>query len=175
MKVHYTGKLYKLTTPDERRLASRFAKLGKLLDGKSEKEAHVILKREKRIEHAEVTVNYFDTPLAGEGEAGEQLAALTGALDKLEKQLLRRRAKWRDIKRRGGDTVRAPEPSADGAATPAGPTINRVSGRGRKPMTVDEAVLVIGRRNYVAFRDAETSKTSVLIRRDDGGFDLVES
>ena len=172
MKVHYTGKLYKLTPSEERRLASRFAKLGKLLDGKSEKEAHVILKKEKRFEHAEVTVNYYDTPLAGEGEASDQLAALTNALDKLEKQLLRRRAKWRDTKRRGADSVRTPEPVAE-VRTP--PSINRVSGRGRKPMTLDEAVLVIGKRNYIAYRDAETGKTSVLIRREDGGFDLVES
>jgi putative sigma-54 modulation protein len=173
MKVNYTGKLYKLTPSEERRLASRFAKLGKLLDGKSEKEAHVILKKEKRNEHAEVTVNYYDTPLAGEGEAGDQLVALTDALDKLEKQLLRRRAKWRDTKRRAGDSVRTPAPVA--AEVSAAPTINRVSGRGRKPMTLDEAVLVIGKRNYIAYRDAETSKTHVLIRRNDGGFDLVES
>lgn len=173
MKVHYTGSLHKLTPSEERRLATRFAKLGKLLDGKSEKEAHVILKKEKRAEHAEVTVNYYDTPLAGEGEAGDQLVALTDALDKLEKQLLRKRAKWRDTKRRGGETVRTPEPVVE--ATPAGPSINRVSNRGRKPMTLDEALLVIGRRNYIAYRDAETSKTVVLIRRADGGFDLVES
>jgi ribosomal subunit interface protein len=173
MKVNYTGRLYKLTPSEERRLASRFAKLGKLLDGKSEKEAHVILKKEKRSEHAEVTVNYYDTPLAGEGEAGDQLTALTDALDKLEKQLLRKRAKWRDTKRRAGDSVRTPEPAAD--AAPAGPVITRISGRGRKPMTVDEALLVIGRRDYIAYRDAETGKTAVLIRRGTGGFDLVES
>jgi putative sigma-54 modulation protein len=174
MKVNYTGKLYRLTPSEERRLASRFAKLGKLLDGKSEKEAHVILKKERRSEHAEVTVNYYDTPLAGEGEAGDQLAALTNALDKLEKQLLRKRAKWRDAKRRAGDTVTTPESGADAGAAAPVPRINRVTGRGRKPMTLDEALLVIGRRNYLAYRDAETSKTSVLIRRDDGGFDLVE-
>jgi putative sigma-54 modulation protein len=44
-----------------------------------------------------------------------------------------------------------------------------------KPMTLDEAVLEIERNeDYFAFTDAKSGKLSVLVRRADGHFDLVE-
>ena len=46
----------------------------------------------------------------------------------------------------------------------------------RKPMTVEEAALDLDKtRDYVVYRDAETGRTSVLIRRRDGHLDLVEA
>jgi putative sigma-54 modulation protein len=45
-----------------------------------------------------------------------------------------------------------------------------------KPMTLDEAVLEIDQeRDYLVYRDAETDRLSLLVRRRDGNFDLVES
>ena len=45
----------------------------------------------------------------------------------------------------------------------------------RKPMTVDEAVLEMDKtRDYLVYRDAQTDRVSVLVRRRDGHFDLVE-
>jgi putative sigma-54 modulation protein len=43
-------------------------------------------------------------------------------------------------------------------------------------MTVDEAVIEMdGSRDYLVYRDANTGGLSVLLRRRDGHFDLVES
>ena len=45
----------------------------------------------------------------------------------------------------------------------------------RKPMTLEEALLEMGEdRNYLVYRDAETDRVAVLVRRRDGDFDLVE-
>jgi putative sigma-54 modulation protein len=45
----------------------------------------------------------------------------------------------------------------------------------RKPMTVEEAVLEMDKsQDYLVYRDAQTDKVSVLLRRRDGHFDLVE-
>jgi putative sigma-54 modulation protein len=42
-------------------------------------------------------------------------------------------------------------------------------------MTLDEAVLEMDKsRDYMVYRDAETDRISVLVRRRDGHFDLVE-
>jgi putative sigma-54 modulation protein len=46
---------------------------------------------------------------------------------------------------------------------------------GRKPMTLDEALIAIDGRNYVVYRDAESNRVSVLVRRRDGDFDLIEA
>jgi putative sigma-54 modulation protein len=42
-------------------------------------------------------------------------------------------------------------------------------------MTLDEAVMEMEKnRDYLVYRDAETDRVSVLVRRRDGHFDLVE-
>ncbi len=47
---------------------------------------------------------------------------------------------------------------------------------GSKPMTVDEAMIALeGGQDYIAYRDAETDRMRVLIRRRDGQIDLVEA
>ena len=46
----------------------------------------------------------------------------------------------------------------------------------RKPMTLEEALLEMDKkRDYLVYRDAETDRVSVLVRRRDGHFDLVEA
>lgn len=45
----------------------------------------------------------------------------------------------------------------------------------RKPMTVEEAMIEIDGRDYVVYRDADTSRVCVLIRRRDGDYDLIEA
>jgi putative sigma-54 modulation protein len=180
MKVNYTGKLEKLVPTLERKLEARFAKLGKLLDGKSEKEAHVILTAERHLRRAEITVNWYDHPLVGIEAAKDSYSALVNAIDNLEKQILKLRTRRRDTKRASG-TIREAAPAA---AEPAGSEeeapaarVFRVNHRAaRKPMTLDEAMLEIGdKRDYVVYQDAETDRVSVLVRRKDGHFDLIES
>lgn len=41
-------------------------------------------------------------------------------------------------------------------------------------MTLDEALIAVEGRDYVVYRDAQRDCVSVLIRRADGNFDLVE-
>jgi putative sigma-54 modulation protein len=55
--------------------------------------------------------------------------------------------------------------------------IFRVNGVGRrKPMTLDEAVLEMDNtRDYLVYRDTQREGVSVLVRRRDGNFDLIES
>ncbi|MBM3736345.1 MAG: HPF/RaiA family ribosome-associated protein [Acidobacteria bacterium] len=176
MRVHYTGKLEPLAPADQKKLDARFTKLSKLLDRKSEKEAHVILVSERHSRRAEITVNYYDHPLCGAHDANESLAALTGALDKLEKQILKLQAKRREPRRQAKKGTAVPVAlELPPAEEPPATRIFR--GRvARKPMTVDEAAVELdGNRPYLAFRDAESNRFSVLVRRPDGHLDLIEA
>ncbi len=181
MRIHYKGKLTKLADGDEKRLAARFARLGTLLDRGSEKEAHVILDRDRRGHRAEITVNHRHHTFAGEAEGTEQLVVLTAALDKLEKQLLKLKTKKTDSKRRSVSGTRAAAPNdgfvdgiASGSAEAPAVRVFRVKQPPRKPITAEEALLLIGKKPYLAFRDASNC-LSVIIRRPDGHFDLIES
>jgi putative sigma-54 modulation protein len=47
---------------------------------------------------------------------------------------------------------------------------------GRKPMTLEEAMLEMeASQDYLVYRDAQTDRVTVLMRRSDGHFDLIES
>ncbi len=47
---------------------------------------------------------------------------------------------------------------------------------GSKPMTLEEAMLEMeASQDYLVYRDAQTDRLTVLMRRPDGHFDLIES
>ncbi|MBI4875307.1 MAG: HPF/RaiA family ribosome-associated protein [Acidobacteria bacterium] len=185
MRISYTGKPQKLTLPQQKKLDAKFAKLSKLIDSrKGEKEAHVILTSERHLSRAEITVQCFDHSLIGVGADAGEFQAMAEALENIEKQLLKLRAKRRDT-HRGSKAERAvesaapaeePEAEDAGAEVPASRVFRVGSHRARKPMTLDEAVLEMEKsRDYVVYRDAESDRLSVLVRRRDGNFDLVQS
>jgi putative sigma-54 modulation protein len=179
MKITYTGRQVELAPAQLKRLETRFAKIGKLLDGRRECEAHVILSLERHLQHAEATINYYGHQLVGLGSSSDLFTAIHSAAEKLEKQAVKTRAKWRDTKRTPHKT--ASEVESEPAAPEAEPEperrIYRVNHhQKRKPMTLDEALMEMDNtRDYLVYRDAETDRVSVLVRRRDGHFDLVEA
>ena len=177
MKVTYTGGNGEFSAAEKTRLEAKLAKLGKMIDKKGEKEAHVILTAEKRGKKAEITVNYLHNSFAGAGSGPAYLPAVAAALAKLEKQILKVTAKLRDGKRNGvKPAVVAAAAAVKTVPVATGPKLfeAKVS---KKPMTVDEAVAVSLRKkvNYVAFRDADTNGISIVIQRPDGSYDVVRA
>jgi putative sigma-54 modulation protein len=177
MKITYTGRQMELAPAQWKRIEARAVKLGKFLDGRGEREAHVTLGLERGRHTAEITVNYHDHPLVGEASDQDLLKAMFSAIEKLERQAVKVIGKRRDTKRT------APKPSLEPAAVPesavAGNGAKRVyrvnNNQDHKPMTVDEAVLEMEKdRDYLVYRDAGNDRLSVLMRRRDGNFDLVE-
>jgi len=180
MKITYTGRQVELAPAQLKKLEARFVKIGKLLDGKRECEAHVILSLERHLHHAEVTVNYFNHQLVGLGSNSDLFNAIHSAAEKLEKQCLKAVTKWRDAKRtprKSAPEVEAEPAAPKGATAEAERRVYRVNHhQKRKPMTLDEAMLEMdSSRDYLVYRDSETDHVSVLVRRRDGHFDLVEA
>jgi len=128
--------------------------------------------------------------LVGVGSDGDQFTAACAAIEKLEKQVVNMRAKWRDTHRHKTDKTAAPAPepvkapaSKKSKAALAVSSLKKPSRvfrvdhqDGRKPMTLEEAMLEMGNaQDYLVYRDAVTDKVSVLMRRGDGHLDLIES
>lgn len=192
MKVTYTG-VVPFTDLQKKKLDVKFGKLGKLIDGRAgEKEAHVILTTQRHLQRAEITVNAHNHSMVGLESSSDPFLAVTTAVDKLEKQVLRLREKKRDTKRtpdgKNWPASAAPAPAkaapppkkAAKAAKSAQPGTKQVfkvnSHSSRKPMTAEEAMLEMeSGENYFVYRDAETDRVSVLVKRGDGHFDLIES
>jgi len=179
MKVTYRGMPHELAPKIQQKLDGKFAKIAKLLDGRGEREAHVVVTQERRLCCAEVTLQFHDHKLVGKGSDVDLFTALSMALEKLDAQAVKQRGKWRATHRRTGKPADAPvdSPARQSAGESSAKRVFRVNGLGRrKPMTLDEAVLEMDNsRDYLVYRDAQREGLSVLVRRRDGHFDLIES
>jgi putative sigma-54 modulation protein len=197
MNISYTGKYEALPPKQRAKLEAKLQKLSKMLERKGEKETHVILTQERFLHKVEITVNAWDHAMVGVGSNTDVVVAANDAVDKLEKQLLRIRAKWRDTKRHKDKEAEVVQGSAaaalpaarakpdksgrtarNSAAKSSGPKkVFRVThGDGSKPMTLEEAMLEMeSSQDYMVYRDAQTDRLTVLMRRSDGHFDLIES
>ncbi len=198
MKLILSGKTKEFTPEIEDRFSAKVAKLGKFIEQRGEREAHVTHQVERHLHKIEVVVNFYDHSLVGEGVDADLDTALCHAIEKLEKQIVKLKNRWRDTHRDAKGTrsnkeswdgtvdLNGATPSAPAAAVngknnghPAHPKIFRVDySEGRKPMTIEEAILDLQRDpddDYAVYRDADRNCLSVLIRRRDGHFDLIES
>ena len=194
MKISYTGRHEEFPPKQRAKLEAKIQKLSKLMERRGEKEAHVILSQERFLHKVEITINAWDHAMVGVGTDSDLVAAAHAALDRLEKQVLKVRAKFRDGRRHKDKEASAPQgvetavnrskggkhAAAAPAPAPKGKDrkkIYRVNHRdGSKPMTLEEAMLEMeASQDYMVYRDAQTDKVSVLMRRPDGNFDLIES
>src|SRR5262249_12625712 len=143
MKITYTGRQVELAPAQLRKLQSRFAKIGKLLDGREERDAHVVLSLERKMHKAEATINYYSQQLVGLGSSADLFTAIPLAAEKLEKQCVKARTKWRDAKRVPRKSVPEVEieNGATGEAESDGASARQVfkikPALRRKPMTVE--------------------------------------
>lgn len=191
MKITYTGEA-SFSPVEKKKLDVKFAKLGKLLDRGGEKGAHVIVTSTRHLHRAEITTNYYDHPFVGMGSHADCLHAVTEAVDHLEKQLMKLKQKYRDVKRSPQAKALLSKKVLPPAAEPETKKAARVKvaksandqkrvhrvndNNSHKPMTVDEAMLEINKeQDYLVYRDSETDRMHVLVKRRDGHFDLIES
>jgi putative sigma-54 modulation protein len=194
MRLIVSGKTKDFTPVLEQKFASKIAKLSKFVERRGEREAHVSHQLERRLHKVQVTINFYDHALVGEGSDADLDAALCQAVEKLEKQVVNLRSRWRDTHRdakvvretkegwNGGPAVpveieEAAPAKARQNGRPAKPKVFRVNyNDDRKPMTLEEAILEMeDEQHYVVFRDADRDCLSVLVRRADGNYDLIES
>lgn len=194
MKLLVSGKTKEFTPELEEKVNLKIAKLSKFIEQRGEREAHVTHQIERHLHRIEVIVNFYDHSLVGEGIDADLDTALCHAVEKLEKQVVRLRDRWRDTHRdaravrsskeswerngspSAGAAVAPPAPKANGKT--AKPKVFRVNyNEDRKPMTLEEAILDMqgDGEDYVVYRDSTKNCLSVLVRRPDGDLDLIES
>ena len=194
MNINYTGRYEALPPKQREKLEAKLQKLSKMLERKGDKEAHIILTQTRFLHKVEITMNAWDHALVGVGSNGDLVKAAHDALDKLEKQLLKIRNKWRDTKRhkdkvkeaasvpppipvaRSKSGKRAAAQALIGNARKSKKVFRVNHSDGSKPMTLEEAMLEMeAAQDYMVYRDAQTDRLTVLMRRPDGHFDLIES
>ena len=194
MKISYTGKSEEIPPRQRTKLEGKLQKLSKVLEQRGEKEAHVVLTQQRFLHKVEITMNAWDHALVGIATDGDVAVAAHEAFARLEKQLMKLRTRWRDTKRVRDKEADGEKASASLQAKPAKAASNakvsvsaKKAGRKQvyrvnhsdgssKPMTLEEAMLEMeASQDYLVYRDAQTDRVTVLMRRSDGHFDLIES
>jgi putative sigma-54 modulation protein len=173
MRADITGRNVEITAPLRQLIDKRLAKLDRVLND-SVVSVQVILTKEKYRHRAEIILHARgDHMMRGLGEGNAWPISLRQAAEKLEQQAQKLKSKWDQRKRRGAGPRVA-------TAAPAEPANNRRVIRATryavKPMSVEDAALQVesGTEAFVVFRNAETEAVSILYRRKDGNFGLIE-
>jgi putative sigma-54 modulation protein len=152
-------------------VTERLWKFKRYLEGPQE--AHVVLALEKFRHLADVTINSNGRIIKGREENADMYAAIDLVMDKIDQQLRKMREKMRDVK---GDRSRAAGPAAAGAEEAAArPQIRR-----RKvevpPLQLSDALELMESKgnDLVVFTDVSSGALSILYRRPDNSYVLVE-
>ena len=200
MNVEYTGRQYEITPAVRKQIEHGLSKIRKLLGDNFD--THVILSVEKHRHQAEITITVRNHPIVGAAEASEMLAAVTEALDRIDRQAVKYKARWRTRKR----AARKKWTSMNGRGRPVPQSVVAI-GRDEKtavpvgvhafpatvriteahvvksqdsvshtPMSLEEAIkeCEFRDREVFVFRDNE-GKVKVLHRTKNGKMELIEA
>ncbi|HET9531140.1 MAG TPA: ribosome-associated translation inhibitor RaiA [Blastocatellia bacterium] len=176
MEFEFTGRHVEITPAVERLVRKELGKLNRVLDS-APMRAHVILSSEKHRKCAEIVLYWRDNVFTGVAENNDLNQSVAVAADKVKKQVMRLKEKFQ-TKKRGRLPVKevAPVPGGTLEAAPPAPRIISARRYRVKPMTPEEAAILLADSDdqFIVFRDSETNKVGVLYNRTDGNFGLIE-
>jgi ribosome hibernation promoting factor len=200
MNVEYTGRQFEVTPVIRKQIETGLEKLQKILGINFE--THVILSLEKHRHIAEITVNVPNcAPLIGLDEAAEMSVAVGKSLERIERQAVKYKTKWKAKKRSARKRQEQGKPApveiplaiaVGGDASTAVPVkvhsfpntvrytethvVKSADSVSFKPLTLEEAVkeAEFRDREVFVFRDPQ-GKVKVLHRKKDGKMELIEA
>ena len=177
MQIDYTGRQMDISPAIKAYAEEHLAKLKRFVGDPIK--AHVILTVEKHRHIAEITVKVRTLSFVGIHETTDMYSSILGAIEKIERQAKKTKAKRKESKRRGDSlshvTVNVLE--RESVKIPGdGVRVIRTHKFAVKPMSVEEAVQEVkgSQDEFLVFRNAESDSVNVIYRRDDGHFGLIE-
>lgn len=142
-------------------------------------EANVVLSVQKFRHIAEVNLMANGVPVSGTEETEDMYSSIDKVMDKIEKQLRRHKDRIKKHQPRNNAASTALEEtiySSESFEAESEPAVIKMENYFAKPMSVDEAVMQIDllHREFLVFTNASNNKISVIYRRKDGNYGLVE-
>lgn len=177
MKLLVTGRHLTVTSGTRTEIETKLNRLERVLNGGAVS-AQCTVGRERQQFVCELTVHARgDHMLHGVGRHRQLGTAVTGAVEKISQQahklVDRMKTRRRDAGRKAASAAKR---ANDQAPTANSPRVIRARATPLKPMSLDDAVLTLtgGASAFLVFRDAGTDTVSILYRRPDGHFGLIE-
>ena len=182
MQVNITFRHLEPTDALKTHVRDRVAHVGRYIDRPSE--AYAVLHVENLDHHAEITVKAGRFLLRGTGRSQDMYASIDAAADRIEKQLKKHKGRIQAQKANGHTTVEwspvdVRHDVLDILEHPDRPSHRVVKSEKfqAKPMSVDEAILQLELLDakFYLFQNAKDGTISVVYRREDGSFGLIEA
>lgn len=174
MNLNFAGKNVEVTQALKDVTEKKLGKLEKYFQ--KDIVGNVTFSTEKNRKIIEVTINLPGTILRAEESSDDMYASIDRTVDILERQI--RKYKTRLQKRyQNNETIRfenvVPLPVSDETEKPSLVKRKRFT---LKPMSSEEAILQMEllRHNFFVYQDAETEDISVVYKRKDGNYGLIQ-
>lgn len=172
MKLIYTGKNMDVSNALKEHTESKLSKLDKFF--RDEVEANVRFETAKNRQIIEITINLPKTIIRAEEEANDLYTALDKAIDVLEVQIKKNKAKL-EKRYKNNETIRFDNIADIKQEVEEESQIVKKKRFTLKPMSCDEAILQMDllRHNFFVYINAETEQVEILYKRKDGNYGLI--
>jgi putative sigma-54 modulation protein len=176
MKIEYVARKVTLNDQVRQLVEKKLRKIRKYFNDILD--IRVEVEQERHLYVADLFIKGKDFDIKSKSQNKEITAAIQDAIDKLEIQARRAKARLKDHKQRSRATA-GPSWSVDvlesqsiGAGEPRVVETERIP---IKPMTIEEAVMQLetGDTDFFVFRNATSDKVNVLYRRRDNNLGLI--
>jgi putative sigma-54 modulation protein len=177
MKLTVTGRQLDIPEPARQQIDRKLKRLERLLAG-GVVSAQCVLWQQRGMVVCDLTLHAReDHILHGLGRDAQMNRAVSIAVDKVHQQAQRLKGRWKTRRRLTGDgsgpRIAAPTERVPPETTPR---VIRSRASALKPMNLDDAMLALdgGAQSFLVFRDASSDSVTILYRRPDGHFGLIE-
>lgn len=175
MKFEYTGRHIEVTPALKAHVEDHFKRIDHLFDGRPSK-AHVIIEVERGRHRSEIILNWRKEVLTATTTNSDMYLSLSQTVAKLEKQALKIKNKIIDKNhKKDRSAITTPRVEEAAATAPARRIIN-ARRYPVKPMAAEEAAMMLddGADSFLVFRNAENQRVSVIYKRKDGNYGLIQ-
>ncbi len=176
MKLKYAGKNMEITDALRDVTEKKLGKLDKYFQ--QDIEGQVTFSSEKNRKIIEVTINLPGTIIRAEEYSDDMYASIDKSVDVLERQIRKHKTKLQN-RYKNNNTIRfenvVPLPKEEDDEDDR-PKLVRKKKFSLRPMSSEEAILQMEllRHNFFVFLDAETDMVSIVYKRKDGNYGLIE-
>jgi len=176
MKFEYTGRHIDVTPALRDHVEDHFGRLNHLFNGKASK-AHVIIEVERGRHRSEIIVKWRRDVLTATTSNSDMYQSLSQSIDKIEKQALKIKNKVIDKSHKAKRASAVAPIDTEVKPAPNRPRIIAARRYAVKPVTAEEAAMLLDdeKNDFLIFRNAENQKISVIHKRKDGNYGLIET
>ena len=177
MKFEYTGRHVEVTPALRSHVENQFTKINHLFNGNDgAARAHIVIEVEKGRHRSEIILHWRNEVMTATSTVSDMYKSLSQTISKIEKQVLRLKTKITDKHQRAKKVTAVAEAKTDVSPEPTAPRIVPTRRYSVKPMTDEEAVLRLNddENQFLVFRNADNQRISVIYKRKDGNYGLIQ-